>query len=220
MKYTEAKELYALASMDAESFFSDKSVQEAMMVMPFDGLLDHNDEAVTEAYGTAMEALKSLATWFKNLFSRFQAVIRSITFKTSSKKLKKLESDVGKTAITISKEELDSMKDALSDLKTPMESLPEKLTATDLAKICKTALQKGNDINDELKAGFTGDQIMRDPQQINIWLKEEKKRANSYAKLVRICLKFINSAIKDGVVESKSKDKEVDTTIKALPAHA
>lgn len=220
MKYTEAKELYALASMDAESFFSDKSVQEAMMVMPFDGLLDHNDEAVTEAYGTAMEALKSLATWFKNLFSRFQAVIRSITFKTSSKKLKKLESDVGKTAITISKEELDSMKDALSDLKTPMESLPEKLTATDLAKICKTALQKGNDINNELKAGFTGDQIMRDPQQINIWLKEEKKRANSYAKLVRICLKFINSAIKDGVVESKSKDKEVDTTIKALPAHA
>lgn len=219
MKYTEAKELYALASMDAESFFSDKSVQEAMMVMPFDGLLDHNDEAVTEAYGTAMEALKSLATWFKNLFSRFQAVIRSITFKTSSKKLKKLESDVGKTAITISKEELDSMKDALSDLKTPMESLPEKLTATDLAKICKTALQKGNDINNELKAGFTGDQIMRDPQQINIWLKEEKKRANSYAKLVRICLKFINSAIKDGVVESKSKDKEVDTTIKALPAH-
>lgn len=220
MKYTEAKELYALASMDAESFFSDKSVQEAMMVMPFDGLLDHNDEAVTEAYGTAMEALKSLATWFKNLFSRFQAVIRSITFKTSSKKLKKLESDVGKTAITISKEELDSMKDALSDLKTPMESLPEKLTATDLAKICKTALQKGNDINNELKAGFTGDQIMRDPQQINIWLKEEKKKANSYAKLVRICLKFINSAIKDGVVESKSKDKEVDTTIKALPAHA
>lgn len=220
MKYTEAKELYALASMDAESFFSDKSVQEAMMVMPFDELLDHNDEAVTEAYGTAMEALKSLATWFKNLFSRFQAVIRSITFKTSSKKLKKLESDVGKTAITISKEELDSMKDALSDLKTPMESLPEKLTATDLAKICKTALQKGNDINNELKAGFTGDQIMRDPQQINIWLKEEKKRANSYAKLVRICLKFINSAIKDGVVESKSKDKEVDTTIKALPAHA
>lgn len=219
MKYTEAKELYALASMDAESFFSDKSVQEAMMVMPFDGLLDHNDEAVTEAYGTAMEALKSLATWFKNLFSRFQAVIRSITFKASSKKLKKLESDVGKTAITISKEELDSMKDALSDLKTPMESLPEKLTATDLAKICKTALQKGNDINNELKAGFTGDQIMRDPQQINIWLKEEKKRANSYAKLVRICLKFINSAIKDGVVESKSKDKEADTTIKALPAH-
>ena len=219
MKYTEAKELYALASMDAESFFSDKSVQEAMMVMPFDGLLDHNDEAVTEAYGTAMEALKSLATWFKNLFSRFQAVIRSITFKTSSKKLKKLESDVGKTAITISKEELDSRKDALSDLKTPMESLPEKLTATDLAKICKTALQKGNDINNELKAGLTGDQIMRDPQQINIWLKEEKKRANSYAKLVRICLKFINSAIKDGVVESKSKDKEVDTTIKALPAH-
>lgn len=219
MKYTEAKELYALASMDAESFFSDKSVQEAMMVMPFDGLLDHNDEAVTEAYGTAMEALKSLATWFKNLFSRFQAVIRSITFKASSKKLKKMESDVGKTAITISKEELDSMKDALSDLKTPMESLPEKLTATDLAKICKTALQKGNDINNELKAGFTGDQIMRDPQQINIWLKEEKKRANSYAKLVRICLKFINSAIKDGVVESKSKDKEVDTTIKALPAH-
>ena len=220
MKYTEAKELYALASMDAESFFSDKSVQEAMMVMPFDGLLDHNDEAVTEAYGTAMEALKSLATWFKNLFSRFQAVIRSITFKTSSKKLKKLESDVGKTAITISKEELDSMKDALSDLKTPMESLPEKLTATDLAKFCKTALQQGNEINNELKAGFTGDQIMRDPQQINIWLKEEKKRANSYAKLVRICLKFINSAIKDGVVESKSKDKEVDTTIKALPAHA
>lgn len=219
MKYTEAKELYALASMDAESFFSDKSVQEAIMVMPFDELLDHNDEAVTEAYGTAMEALKSLATWFKNLFSRFQAVIRSITFKASSKKLKKMESDVGKTAITISKEELDSMKDALSDLKTPMESLPEKLTATDLAKICKTALQKGNDINNELKAGFTGDQIMRDPQQINIWLKEEKKRANSYAKLVRICLKFINSAIKDGVVESKSKDKEVDTTIKALPAH-
>lgn len=220
MKYTEAKELYALASMDAESFFSDKSVQEAMMVMPFDGLLDHNDEAVTEAYGTAMEALKSLATWFKNLFSRFQAVIRSITFKASSKKLKKLESDVGKTAITISKEELDSMKDALSELKTPMESLPEKLTATDLAKICKTALQKGNEINNELKAGFTGDQIMRDPQQINIWLKEEKKKANNYAKLVRICLKFINSAIKDGVVESKSKGKEVDTTIKALPAHA
>lgn len=220
MKYTEAKELYALASMDAESFFSDKSVQEAMMVMPFDGLLDHNDEAVTEAYGAAMEALKSLAIWFKNLFSRFQAVIRSITFKASSKKLKKMESDVGKTAITISKEELDSMKDALSDLKTPMESLPEKLTATDLAKICKTALQKGNDINNELKAGFTGDQIMRDPQQINIWLKEEKKKANSYAKLVRICLKFINSAIKDGVVESKSKDEEVDTTIKALPVHA
>lgn len=220
MKYTEAKELYALASMDAESFFSDKSVQEAMMVMPFDGLLDHNDEAVTEAYGTAMEALKSLATWFKNLFSRFQAVIRSITFKTSSKKLKKLESDVGKTAITIGKEELDSMKDALSELKTPMESLPEKLTATDLAKICKTALQNGNEINNELKAGFTGDQIMKDPQQINIWLKEEKKKANSYAKLVRICLKFINSAIKDGVVESKNKDKEVDTTIKALPAHA
>lgn len=220
MKYAEAKELYALASMDAESFFSDKSVQEAMMVMPFDGLLDHNDEAVTEAYGTAMEALKSLATWFKNLFSRFQAVIRSVTFKASSKKLKKLESDVGKTAITISKEELDSMKDALSELKTPMESLPEKLTATDLAKICKTALQKGNEINNELKAGFTGDQIMRDPQQINIWLKEEKKKANSYAKLVRVCLKFINSAIKDGVVESKSKDKEVDTTIKALPAHA
>ena len=220
MKYAEAKELYALASMDAESFFSDKSVQEAMMVMPFDGLLDHNDEAVTEAYGTAMEALKSLATWFKNLFSRFQAVIRSITFKTSSKKLKKLESDVGKTAITIGKEELDNMKDALSELKTPMESLPEKLTATDLAKICKTALQKGNEINNELKAGFTGDQIMRDPQQINIWLKEEKKKANSYAKLVRVCLKFINSAIKDGVVESKSKDKEVDTTIKALPAHA
>ena len=26
--------------------------------------------------------------------------------------------------------------------------------------------------------------------------------------------------IKDEVVESKSKDKEVDTTIKALPAHA
>ena len=220
MKYTEAKELYALASMNAESFFSDKSVQEAMMVMPFDGLLDHNDEVVTEAYGTAMEALKSLVTWFKNLFSRFQAVIRSITFKASSKKLKKLESDVGKTAITISKEELDNMKDALSELKTPMESLPEKLTATDLAKICKTALQKGNEINNELKAGFTGDQIMRDPQQINIWLKEEKKKANSYAKLVRICLKFINSAIKDGVVESKSKDKEVDTTIKALPAHA
>lgn len=220
MKYTEAKELYALASMNAESFFSDKSVQEAMMVMPFDGLLDHNDEAVTEAYGTAMEALKSLATWFKNLFSRFQAVIRSITFKASSKKLKKLESDVGKTAITISKEELDNMKDALSELKTPMESLPEKLTATDLAKICKTALQKGNEINNELKAGFTGDQIIRDPQQINIWLKEEKKKANSYAKLVRICLKFINSAIKDEVVESKSKDKEVDTTIKALPAHA
>ena len=220
MKYTEAKELYALASMDAESFFSDKSVQEAMMVMPFDGLLDHNDEAVTEAYGAAMEALKSLATWFKNLFSRFQAVIRSVTFKASSKKLKKLESDVGKTAITISKEELDSMKDALSELKTPMESLPEKLTATDLAKICKTALQNGNEINNELKAGFTGDQIMRDPQQINIWLKEEKKKANSYAKLVRICLKFINSAIKDGVVESKSKDEEVDTTIKALPAHA
>lgn len=220
MKYTEAKELYALASMDAESFFSDKSVQEAMMVMPFDGLLDHNDEAVTEAYGTAMEALKSLATWFKNLFSRFQAVIRSITFKASSKKLKKLESDVGKTAITIGKEELDSMKDALSELKTPMESLPEKLTATDLAKICKTALQKGNEINNELKAGFTGDQIMKDPQQINIWLKEEKKKANSYAKLIRVCLKFINSAIKDGVVESKSKDKEVDTTIKALPAHA
>lgn len=220
MKYAEAKELYALASMDAESFFSDKSVQEAMMVMPFDELLDHNDEAVTEAYGTAMEALKSLATWFKNLFSRFQAVIRSITFKTSSKKLKKLESDVGKTAITIGKEELDNMKDALSELKTPMESLPEKLTATDLAKICKTALQKGNEINNELKAGFTGDQIMRDPQQINIWLKEEKKKANSYAKLVRVCLKFINSAIKDGVVESKSKDKEVDTTIKALPAHA
>lgn len=220
MKYAEAKELYALASMDAESFFSDKSVQEAMMVMPFDGLLDHNDEAVTEAYGTAMEALKSLATWFKNLFSRFQAVIRSVTFKASSKKLKKLESDVGKTDITISKEELDSMKDALSELKTPMESLPEKLTATDLAKICKTALQKGNEINNELKAGFTGDQIMRDPQQINIWLKEEKKKANNYAKLVRICLKFINSAIKDGVVESKSKDEEVDTTIKALPAHA
>lgn len=220
MKYNEAKDLYALASMDAESFFSDKSVQEAMMVMPFDGLLDHNDEAVTEAYGTAMEALKSLATWFKNLFSRFQAVIRSITFKASSKKLKKLESDVGKTAITIGKEELDSMKDALSELKTPMESLPEKLTATDLAKICKTALQKGNEINNELKAGFTGDQIMRDPQQINIWLKEEKKKANSYAKLVRVCLKFINSAIKDGVVESKSKDKEVDTTIKALPVHA
>jgi hypothetical protein len=220
MKYTEAKELYALASMNAESFFSDKSVQEAMMVMPFDGLLDHNDEAVTEAYGTAMEALKSLATWFKNLFSRFQAVIRSITFKASSKKLKKLESDVGKTAITISKEELDNMKDALSELKTPMESLPEKLTATDLAKICKTALQKGNEINNELKARFTGDQIIRDPQQINIWLKEEKKKANSYAKLVRICLKFINSAIKDEVVESKSKDKEVDTTIKALPAHA
>lgn len=220
MKYTEAKELYALASMDAESFFSDKSVQEAMMVMPFDGLLDHNDEAVTEAYGTAIEALKSLATWFKNLFSRFQAVIRSITFKASSKKLKKLESNVGKTAITISKEEIDSMKDALSELKTPMESLPEKLTATDLAKICKTALQKGNEINNELKAGFTGDQIIRDPQQINIWLKEEKKKANSYAKLVRVCLKFINSAIKDGVVESKSKDKEVDTTIKALPAHA
>lgn len=220
MKYAEAKELYALASMDAESFFSDKSVQEAMMVMPFDGLLDHNDEAVTEAYGTAMEALKSLATWFKNLFSRFQAVIRSITFKASSKKLKKLESDVGKTAITIGKEELDNMKDALSELKTPMESLPEKLTATDLAKICKTALQKGNEINNELKAGFTGDQIIRDPQQINIWLKEEKKKANSYAKLVRVCLKFINSAIKDGVVESKSKDKEVDTTIKALPAHA
>jgi hypothetical protein len=220
MKYTEAKELYALASMNAESFFSDKSVQEAMMVMPFDGLLDHNDEAVTEAYGTAMEALKSLATWFKNLFSRFQAVIRSITFKASSKKLKKLESDVGKTAITISKEELDNMKDALSELKTPMESLPEKLTATDLAKICKTALQKGNEINNELKAEFTGDQIIRDPQQINIWLKEEKKKANSYAKLVRICLKFINSAIKDEVVESKSKDKEVDTTIKALPAHA
>lgn len=219
MKYTEAKELYALASMDAESFFSDKSVQEAMMVMPFDGLLDHNDEAVTEAYGTAVEALKSLATWFKNLFSRFQAVIRSITFKASSKKLKKLESDVGKTAITIGKEELDSMKDALSELKTPMESLPEKLTATDLAKICKTALQKGNEINNELKAGFTGDQIIRDPQQINIWLKEEKKKANSYAKLVCVCLKFINSAIKDGVVESKSKDKEVDTTIKALPAH-
>lgn len=219
MKYTEAKELYALASMDADSFFSDKSVQEAMMVMPFDGLLDHNDEAVTEAYGTAMEALKSLATWFKNLFSRFQAVIRSITFKASSKKLKKLESDVGKTAITIGKEELDSMKDALSELKTPMESLPEKLTATDLAKICKTALQKGNEINNELKAGFTGDQIVRDPQQINIWLKEEKKKANSYAKLVRVCLKFINSAIKDGVVESKSKDKEADTTIKALPAH-
>lgn len=220
MKYTEAKELYALASMNAESFFSDKSVQEAMMVMPFDGLLDHNDEAVTEAYGTAMEALKSLATWFKNLFSRFQAVIRSVTFKVSSKKLKKLESDVGKTAIRISKEELDSMKDVLSELKTPMESLPEKLTATDLAKICKTALQKGNEINNELKAGFTGDQIMRDPQQINIWLKEEKKKANSYAKLVRVCLKFINSAIKDGVVESKNKDKEVDTTIKALPAHA
>lgn len=219
MKYSEAKELYALASMDADSFFSDKSVQEAMMVMPFDGLLDHNDEAVTEAYGTAMEALKSLATWFKNLFSRFQAVIRSITFKASSKKLKKLESDVGKTAITIGKEELDSMKDALSELKTPMESLPEKLTATDLAKICKTALQKGNEINNELKAGFTGDQIVRDPQQINIWLKEEKKKANSYAKLVRVCLKFINSAIKDGVVESKSKDKEADTTIKALPAH-
>ena len=219
MKYTEAKELYALASMDAESFFSDKSVQEAMMVMPFDGLLDHNDEAVTEAYGTAMEALKSLATWFKNLFSRFQAVIRSITFKASSKKLKKLESDVDKTAITIGKEELDSMKDALSELKTPMESLPEKLTATDLAKICKTALQKGNEINNELKAGFTGDQIMKDPQQINIWLKEEKKKANSYAKLIRVCLKFINSAIKDGVVESKSKDKEVDVTIKALPAH-
>lgn len=219
MKYTEAKELYALASMDAESFFSDKSVQEAMIVIPFDGLLDHNDEAVTEAYGTAVEALKSLATWFKNLFSRFQAVIRSITFKASSKKLKKLESDVGKTAITIGKEELDSMKDALSELKTPMESLPEKLTATDLAKICKTALQKGNEINNELKAGFTGDQIIRDPQQINIWLKEEKKKANSYAKLVRVCLKFINSAIKDGVVESKSKDKEVDTTIKALPAH-
>ena len=190
------------------------------MVMPFDGLLDHNDEAVTEAYGAAMEALKSLATWFKNLFSRFQAVIRSVTFKASSKKLKKLESDVGKTAITISKEELDSMKDALSELKTPMESLPEKLTATDLAKICKTALQNGNEINNELKAGFTGDQIMRDPQQINIWLKEEKKKANSYAKLVRICLKFINSAIKDGVVESKSKDEEVDTTIKALPTHA
>lgn len=112
------------------------------------------------------------------------------------------------------------MKDALSELKTPMESLPEKLTATDLAKICKTALQKGNEINNELKAGFTGDQIMRDPQQINIWLKEEKKKANNYAKLVRICLKFINSAIKDGVVESKSKDEEVDTTIKALPAHA
>lgn len=219
MKYTEAKELYALASMDAESFFSDKSVQEAMMVMPFDGLLDHNDEAVTEAYGTAMEALKSLATWFKNLFSRFQAVIRSITFKASSKKLKKLESDVCKIAITIGKEELDSMKDALSELKTPMESLPEKLTATDLAKICKTALQKGNEINNELKAGFTGDQIIRDPQQVNIWLKEEKKKANSYAKLIRVCLKFINSAIKDGVVESKSKDKEVDVTIKALPAH-
>ena len=219
MKYTEAKELYALASIDAESFFSDKSVQEAMMVIPFDGLLDHNDEAVTEAYGTAMEALKSLATWFKNLFSRFQAVIRSITFKASSKKLKKLESDVSKTAITIGKEELDNMKDALSELKTPMESLPEKLTATDLAKICKTALQKGNEINNELKAGFTGDQIMKDPQQINIWLKEEKKKANNYAKLVRVCLKFINSAIKDGVVESKSKDKEVDTNIKALPAH-
>lgn len=220
MKYTEAKELYALASMDAESFFSDKSVQEAMMIMPFDGLLDHNDEAVTEAYGTVMEALKSLATWFKTLFSRFQAIIRSITFKASSKKLKKLESDVGKTTITIGKEELDSMKDALSELKTPMESLPEKLTAADLAKICKTALQKGNEINNELKAGFTGDQIMKDPQQINIWLKEEKKKANSYAKLVRVCLKFINSAIKDGVVESKSKDKEVDTIIKALPAHA
>lgn len=219
MKYTEAKELYALASMDAESFFSDKSVQEAMMIMPFEGLLDHNDEAVTEAYGTAMEALKSLATWFKNLFSRFQAIIRSITFKASSKKLKKLESDVGKTAITISKEELDSMKDTFSELKTPMESLPEKLTATDLAKICKTALQKGNEINNELKAGFTGDQIMKDPQQINIWLKEEKKKANSYAKLIRVCLKFINSAIKDGVVESKSKDKEVDVAIKALPAH-
>lgn len=219
MKYTEAKELYALASMDAESFFSDKSVQEAMMIIPFEGLLDHNDEAVTEAYGTAMEALKSLATWFKNLFSRFQAIIRSITFKASSKKLKKLESDVGKTAITISKEELDSMKDTLSELKTPMESLPEKLTATDLAKICKTALQKGNEINNELKAGFTGDQIMKDPQQINIWLKEEKKKANSYAKLIRVCLKFINSAIKDGVVESKSKDKEVDVAIKALPVH-
>lgn len=220
MKYTEAKELYALASMDAEYFFSDKSVQEAMMIIPFDGLLDHDDEAVTEAYSAAMEAMKSLATWFKNLFSRFQAVIRSITFKASTKKLKKLEKDAGNTSITIEKSELDKMKDALTELNTPMESLPEKLTATDLAKICKTALQKGNEINNELKAGFTGDQIIRDPQQVSIWLKEEKKKANSYAKLIRVCLKFINSAIKDGVVESKSEDKEVDVTIKALPAHA
>lgn len=218
MLYSEALEVFRYASIDVDTEYEKqfKRYNAGLKVLAIESMMggfieDHNEDVVTEALDSIKQYATTFITWFKNLFNKFSAMIRGLVFNAQAKKLEKMEKKGLDKTVVIDKEQLEGIKDALKELGNPMEALSEKLTAKDLAALCKYAFQEGKKINESLKKGASALDTARDPDTISRWMKESKRSANNCAKVMKVCIALIHKAVKQGVIQDK-KGKSSDTT--------
>lgn len=210
MTYNDAKEFYSLVNTDPSMYFQDQKVIEAFdTIDTFTSLKNMIDETpetnhvVTEAFETASAALQSLSAWFSKIFRRFQAMVRSISFKRAEKKLEKAQKKDLNINVTISDSDVEDIQKLMNELNIS-GSVNSSMKASDLASLTKSVIDAGNRVNNALKKGFDNLQVARAPQNVKIANKSWNDEARKCVRLMKMCMRILNSAIKEGVVTANS----------------
>lgn len=227
MKYAEAMEFSRLLNFDpevayAESFKRAYAAEEAFQkqyafeatlgafVDDIDEMHDDNIAIATEAANAVTDAIKKIATWFKNLLVKFKTMIRRIVFKARVKSVKKaIKGSSGAAmaaSIDLTDEEVKNYTDAMnqaSDSGVKFGVVPKTVTPMYLAKQTQTVFNFAFKVESDL------DRALKNPDY-STQVKELNARAKACAASMKVMTALTNKAIKAGVVQVKGAAEPVE----------
>ena len=233
MKYSEAMEFARLLdfepdkayantfkrAMEAEEAFKSQMALESTFgafVDDTDNMRDENIAVATEAANAVTNALGKIANWFKNLLTRFKAMIRRIVFKSRTKTFQKAMKKVsasgknaGSTApikamvVELNDEEKKSYTEILNAAGITVNL--NKVDAASLANIGKQVMDKSSAAEKELDAA------MKNPNP-NVTVKDINAKCKACAKAMKVTTSLLNKAVKAGAVQTKDGSGKADKT--------
>lgn len=238
MKYAEAMEYSRLLNFEpdvayAESFKRAIAAEEAFknqmafestlgtLIDDVDSLREDNIEIATEAANAVVDTLKKIATWFKNLLTKFKAMVRKIIFKSRVKANDKAVSKMAKASVKntgstqafksntvkLSDEEFTKYSQVFKDLDglgVKAGFLKQEMNPMELANLSKMVSSRGDACEKELA------DAMKNPSP-ETSVKDLNQKCKLVAQAMKVITIMLNKAVKSGAVQSKDEKAETVT---------